>query len=304
MNRKPVLFLIFNRPEQTFSVFQEIRKARPAQLFIAADGPRQNRIDDSERCNLTRSIVGSVDWDCDVKTLFRDTNLGCEIAVSQAITWFFESVESGIILEDDCLPDPSFFPYCEQLLDRYCDTDSVGVITGNNFQWGKEAGKASYYFSKFPHCWGWATWRRAWDCYDHSLSESLITDDAAIKSFNNIPKELPHWKRVFESLRNGQLNTWDFRWMRSVWREKFLTATPHVNLVRNIGYGVEASHTTDSKSVPKSYPISFPLSHPDSIQQHTVADARVARIHFGLSIRTRILNRLQRVASKLMLGIS
>ena len=298
MPTPPILFLIFNRPEQTKMVFQQIKKASPRQLFIAADGPRPEKSDDRDQCERTRAIVDDIDWDCEVKTLFRETNLGCEIAVSQGISWFFHEVERGIVLEDDCLPDPSFFPYCDELLTRYESSDQVGVITGDNFQWGNKVSEASYYFSKFPHCWGWASWRSAWNRYDHSMSEALQSDEEMIANFAHIPKEMAYWTKAFDSLRNRQLNTWDYRWMRSVWQAKLLTATPKVNLVTNIGFGSNASHTHDDLFVPALSTLEFPLIHPSLVQQHTDADARVARKHFGLSIRSRIEHRVNRLMSK------
>ena len=166
----PILFLIFNRPDTTFKVFEEIRKIKPAKLYIAADGPRPNVIGEEEKCTASRNIIKQVDWDCDVKTLFREKNLGCKIAVSSAISWFFENVEEGIILEDDTFPTQSFFWFCQELLDFYRNDSRIMHISGNNFQLGKIRGEGSYYFSKYNHIWGWATWKRAWRFYDVSLN--------------------------------------------------------------------------------------------------------------------------------------
>lgn len=161
MEKKPlktaVLFLVFNRPETTKTVFEAIRKAKPKRLYIAADGPRKHREGENEKVSSVRQIVTYVDWPCDVKTLFRDENLGCKSAVSGAITWFFNHEEEGIILEDDCLPHPDFFPFCESLLKRYANDERIWVITGNNFQNGIQRGEASYYFSRYNHVWGWAS---------------------------------------------------------------------------------------------------------------------------------------------------
>ncbi|MDZ4851321.1 MAG: glycosyltransferase family 2 protein [Pirellulaceae bacterium] len=292
MTTSPILLLVFNRPDLTATMFQEVRKARPQRLFIAADGPRVDKAGEEEKCQQTRAIFQSIDWDCDVQRLYRDANLGCEIAVADAITWFFQKVESGIILEDDCLPDPSFFPYCDELLDRYKDSEKVGVVTGNNFQWGRKTSSSSYYFSKFPHCWGWATWRRAWKLYDYELSDKPENDAAIIGNFSFVPKEMTYWKSVFSSLRSKQLNTWDYRWVRAVWAAGLLTATPEMNLVKNIGYGEAATHTQKDQVVPDLMSMPFPLIHPKGIQQSMKADARVANIHFGLSLRFRIVRKL------------
>jgi len=153
--KAPVLLLIFNRPDTTQLVFNKIRKARPAELYIAADGPRKNQPDDPENCRKAREILRQVDWDCKISTLFREENLGCKIGVSSAIDWFFSEVEEGIILEDDCVPDQSFFQFCQELLARYRDDKRVMMISGDNFQFGRRRTDYSYYFSQYVHIWGW-----------------------------------------------------------------------------------------------------------------------------------------------------
>ena len=158
---KPVLFCIFNRPELTARVFESIRARQPHQLFIASDGPRDSNSDDVTKVEAARQIVSRVDWECDVSTRFLSENLGCKHAMSSAISWAFEKTEDLIILEDDCLPHASFFGYCDSLLDRYRNEDSVMMISGNNFQPSRRS-DASYYFSRWTHIWGWATWKRAW----------------------------------------------------------------------------------------------------------------------------------------------
>lgn len=162
----PVLLIIFKRPDTTRQVLQAIRQVKPRQLFVAADGPRPDHPDEAEKCHQTRAVIEEVDWKCEVQTLFQQRNLGCGpgpvTGPVTAITWFFHNVEQGIILEDDCLPDLSFFRFCEELLDRYRYTEQIMHISGNNFLYGRKRGSASYYFSKYTHVWGWATWRRAW----------------------------------------------------------------------------------------------------------------------------------------------
>ena len=168
----PILLIIFNRLETTERVFAQIKKIRPQALFIAADGPRQDRIGEIEKCEKVRNyVINNIDWDCQVKTLFRDKNIGCRLAVSSALDWFFSHVAQGIILEDDCLPNQSFFPYCEELLNRYQDNEKVFMISGNNFLLEPQAESTSYYFSRLTHVWGWASWRRAWSGYDISLKD-------------------------------------------------------------------------------------------------------------------------------------
>ncbi len=167
----PVLFLIFNRPETTEQVFSAIKKAQPPRLYIAADGPRSEYPNDAESCDISRAIATNVDWDCEVKTLFQDQNLGCRLAVSGAVDWFFEQETEGIILEDDCLPDQSFFLFCQELLEQYRDDTRIMQIGGTNYQFGKKRTNYSYYFSRYGHLWGWASWRRAWSFYDEKMKQ-------------------------------------------------------------------------------------------------------------------------------------
>ena len=167
----PILFIVFNRPEVTARVFEMIRKIKPEKLFIAADGPRDTINNEYENTLLVRKIVENIDWPCLINKRYSEKNLGCKIAVSSAITWFFDNVEEGIILEDDCLPNLSFFYFCRDLLERYKNTDRVKVISGTNFLSTHDKAKYDYYFSNFPQIWGWATWKRAWAEYDLQMRD-------------------------------------------------------------------------------------------------------------------------------------
>ena len=242
--KTPVLFIIFNRPDTTPRVLDAIRLVAPKHLFVAADGPRENRPDE-EKCKATRDIIRHVDWDCEVKTLFQEKNLGCGPGPSTAINWFFQNVEQGIILEDDCLPHPDFFRFCEELLDYYRDNERIMEITGDNFQFGRKRGNASYYFSKYTHNWGWATWRRAWRHYDYGLIDADLAK-----------------------------HVWDIQWMKSVAKNNGLTIVPNVNLVSNIGFDPEATHTAHAAryaSLPTGS-LTFPLVHPKIIAPNKAAD--------------------------------
>ena len=244
-----VLFLIFNRPDTTAQVFEAIRKAKPPRLYVAADGPREGREGEAERVEQVREIATAVDWPCELKTLFRGKNLGCKKAVSGGITWFFEQEEQGIILEDDCLPHTEFFTYCETLLERYATDDRVWVITGNNFQSGQKRGGASYYFSKYNHCWGWATWRRAWQRYQGDLPFwSKWSQSTDWREKTPDPVERRYWSKIFKRVCAGQIDSWAYPWTASVWYHDGLTATPNVNLVSNIGFGPDSTHTASVDS--------------------------------------------------------
>lgn len=282
--KTPVLFLVFNRPDTTEQVFEAIRKAKPARLYVAADGPRPGRKGEIEKVAKARQIATAVDWSCKVKTLFRDRNLGCKYAVSGAITWFFENEEQGIILEDDCLPHPDFFTFCESLLDLYAEDERVAVITGNNFQNGHKRGNASYYFSKYNHCWGWATWRRAWQNYQGDLPfwpEWKHSNDWMKKTPD--PVERHYWKNIFEMVRDNKIDSWAYPWTASVWYQGGLSATPCVNLVSNIGFSVDSTHTK-SKDSPLAAMTTRPLgdlTHPATIEQNVTADCYAFDNAFG-----------------------
>ncbi len=243
--KTPILFLIFNRPNATKKVFEQISKVKPAQLFIAADGARIDKIGEFERCEETRNLVlQNITWPCEIKTLFRENNLGCGLAVSQAISWFFEHVEQGIILEDDCLPDISFFNYCEILLEKYKHNVNLGMISGDNFRLGQLPINESYAFSKYPHIWGWATWRRAWALYDYEMKDLVEDCDYDfIKNYFHNQEEVTYWTKIFNVNNISQWNTWDYQWYYTCWKNNMLSIEPAVNLIRNIGFGEDATHT-------------------------------------------------------------
>lgn len=284
-----VLLLVFNRPETTTRVFEAIRQAKPPRLYVAADGPREGRAGEADRVAKVREIATAVDWPCEVKTLFREKNLGCKYAVSGAITWFFENEEQGIILEDDCLPHPDFFSFCSTLLECYADDERVSVITGNNFQNGKQRGDGSYYFSRHNHVWGWASWRRAWQNYDINLS--FWPDwkrSANWRSEFSDPIERRYWEKIFDQMYAHQIDTWDYPWAASVWYQGGLTATPNVNLVSNIGFGKDATHTKSKKNKHAELQVRSigELKHPSEVVRNEEADCWAFDYHFdGKNLR-------------------
>lgn len=244
----PVLFLIFNRPDHTKKVFLKIKEARPTQLFIAADGPRDSVDTDKLLCVQTREIINLIDWECNVKTLFRDQNLGCRYAISTAIDWFFEQVEEGIILEDDCLPDPTFFTFCEAMLSKYRVDEEIFMIHGNNYQRKQAKTEESYYFSKIPHVWGWATWKRAWMHYDHDMISFLdFLESGDYKTVYKEPFIRTYYLNCFFSVFEKKVDTWDYTWVFTIARNNGLVICPHHNLIRNIGFDV-GTHVTEGQS--------------------------------------------------------
>ncbi len=270
-----VLFLTFNRLNTTKLVFAEIRKARPSRLYIASDGPRINKSTEKDTINAIRNyILEHIDWDCEIKTLFRDKNLGCKYAVSQAITWFFEHEEQGIILEDDCLPSQSFFWYCEELLNKYKDNNTINMISGNNFQDQQLRGDASYYFSYFPHIWGWASWARAWKLYEVEFVTNNIQSNQLYPQFIlQNSKYTAFWNDIYRLM--NITNTWDYQLAFTIFKNKMLCINPNVNLISNIGFGPDATHTKSIKDINSSLPrgqISH-IIHPQRIEVDLAADA-------------------------------
>jgi hypothetical protein len=243
MLNTPILFLVFNRPDTTKQVFAKIREVKPKQLFIAADGAREHKEGEQAKVDEVRKfILENIDWDCEVKTLFRDKNLGCGKAVSEAITWFFEQVEQGIILEDDCLPETSFFYFCEQLLERYKEDDKVMHIGGTSFiKYKNHQDLSSYFFSDYSRIWGWATWRRSWSKYNFSIewNDNKLTKILKKKKFTC--EEVKYWRKVFSNYH--RIDTWDYQWMLSIWYNDGISIAPYKNLVQNIGFGGDSTHT-------------------------------------------------------------
>ena len=241
--KSPVLFLVFNRPDVTARVFEVIRQAKPPRLYIAADGPRPDREGEAEKCEEVRKIATAVDWDCDVEKLFRDENLGCGRAPSEAISWFFENEPYGIILEDDCLPDPSFFKYCEWALKTYSADRNVWHISGNNFLAPRRLfGGSAISFVALPQVWGWATW---WDRWENYLYDACELSKIANKHSGEwqLRRKSKHYKfEHIESLKRG-LDTWDYQWQIVVLNHRGLAVVPSVNLITNLGVGSDATHT-------------------------------------------------------------
>jgi hypothetical protein len=269
-----ILFLVFNRLDTTKQVFEVIQKVKPPRLYVAADGPRPQNMGDLEKVQAVRDyILRNIDWECQVDTLFRDYNLGCKLAVSGAISWFFENEEQGIILEDDCLPSHSFFRYCEELLVRYKNDTSVYLISGDSR--GTESFEMSgdYGFCKYPIIWGWASWARVWKNYDPDLSDWPEQRQFLLPSISSYKPTINFWKTTFDKLYMKQIDTWDYQFSYLLLKNRGRCIVPKINLITNIGFGVDATHTHFSESESanrKRNEINFPLNHvinPESEQK-------------------------------------
>jgi hypothetical protein len=260
----PILVMAFNRLEPAAGLMEILRQLRPIRLYLAFDGPRLERLGEADRCKAVRNLFrDGIDWPCEVSWLLRDRNLGCRQAVSTAIDWFFETEAEGVILEDDIHPIPSFFAYCADLLERYRFDARIGVIAGNNHQLEPPLGGASYYYSIYSHCWGWATWRRAWLAYHQA--ETLwpaFRDQRCLRQIGGSAFER-RWRFLIEQVVRGQVDTWDILWQLACWQQGFLTCLPASEQVRNVGFDHDATHTLDEYSPLKSpQELARPLVHP------------------------------------------
>lgn len=303
MLETPILFLIFNRPDTTKSVFEEIRKQKPKYLFIAADGARKYIVGETEKCAATRDLViNNIDWDCEVKTLFRNENLGCGHAVSKAITWFFDHVEHGIILEDDCLPHSSFFNYCQEMLEKYKDNENIFSINGSNLQAKASLSDGSYSFSHYAYVWGWASWRRAWKFYDFDLKDlEKFKAKNLINKIDNRTIFKKYWIAVFEQVKNKKIDTWDYQWSFSIWNHQGMTIMPNVNLISNIGFGVEATHTTGSSPFQNLTAKDIgDISHPKNIAVNKKVDKYISKEIFNIKKKWNMKFRLPYKLKKIL----
>ncbi len=290
---KPVALIVFNRPELTRLVLDAVRRVRPSKLLVIADGPRAHHEGDGSRCQATQAVIEAVDWPCEVLREYSDVNLGCRRRVSSGIDWVFSVVDEAIILEDDCLPDPTFFRFCEELLDRYRDEDRVMSIGGTSFHRSPPS-SASYCFSKFPHVWGWATWRRAWRRYDVNIARWPDVRDAdELRNVIPWPADRRRWTSIFDRLHRGDIDTWDYQWVFATWLHGGISIVPEVNLVSNLGFSAEATHTTipSHLAARPAAALRFPLRHPLMLQADLSAD-RFTQRH---ALRPRWRSRLVKV---------
>lgn len=274
MSTTPVALFVFNRPDRTRQVFDEIAQYRPSRLFVVADGPRSTQ--EAIACNEVREIVEGVSWDCEVVTNYADGNLGCRDRIVSGLNWVFEHCDEAIILEDDCLPNQSFFHFCHELLEFYRMDERVMTISGDNFHVPGQISPYSYHFTVFPHCWGWATWRRAWKLYDLQMTYwPTVRDTRWLANIVGDEQVVRYWRRIMDEVYAGKMGTWDYQWVFACWLQNALSIAPNKNLVSNIGFGSEATHTSDDTSpfaALATYDLLLPLVHPPFMARDTAKD--------------------------------
>lgn len=295
----PVLFLVFNRIDTTKEVFAQIKKIKPPKLYIASDGPREDRPDESTNVQKIRAfLLESINWDCEVFTRFNEVNLGCKISVSQSIDWFFQKEEMGIVLEDDCLPSQSFFQFCQELLQKYQYDERIFLITGYNKQnnWRKD--EHDYFFSNLGGIWGWASWKRAWNHYDVDIKDidNFIANDGFTKSLGKSLGKLKQ-EMIYNNVIRDNVDTWAMQWGYARHKNNALTCIPSMSLIKNIGFGEHATHTHgDNLDGVEANEIMFPLKENDFV----VSDDEYDELLFKKpSFQARLKNRLKKFIPRL-----
>ncbi|MDR2868321.1 MAG: hypothetical protein LBV46_02120 [Bacteroidales bacterium] len=287
MYKVPILLIIYNKAQKTHYLFQEIKKLQPEKLYVAADGANlaADKLD-YKLCLQARSLI-LPEWNCQLQTLYKDAHLGKHAMIFQAMKWFFENEPEGIVLFDDALPHSDFFPYCEELLDRYRDNKTIMHIGANNFNKKKQKRffkryrsekktiESSYHFSAYSTVWGFATWRDRWTNFTQKMMEWEGENfNRMLDHYMDKPKERLFWLRRFHILRQYKLQNWENQYNFYIWLKQGLAITPNVNLVSNMGFSQQRKKVRRLKR--KTFPI-MPLVHPDTIQQDKKADRYIFR---------------------------
>ncbi len=280
----PILVLLFNRPIETGRLIKELEKIKPQKLYINQDGPRINSIEDKILCKKVKNITLNLKWKCEVQVNENKINKGCRKSVSEGLEWFFNKEEKGIILEDDCMPAKSFFNFSEKMLKKYKNNEKIYTISGSNFQKDKKIGNADYYFSKYAHCWGWSTWRRAWKNYDSNMS---FWDEwkktLHWKNLHSNSLEQKYWQDIFDRVHNKKIDSWAYVWLASIWFKNGISIIPNKNLIINIGFNKNATHTNinhDTEYENKFDEFKKEINDPKKIEVDQNADLFVFNNHF------------------------
>jgi hypothetical protein len=303
----PVLLITWRRPNALRQVIKAMRPIAPRRLFVACDAPNPSRTGEVEKVAATRLLIEEeIDWPCQIERLYSDVNQGCRLGVSRAITWFFDQVEEGVILEDDCVPNPDFFSYCDELLDRYRHDTRIWWISGTNARLGPTPSENSYFISRYGHCWGWATWRTRWANYDRdliSLSAFLVTH--GFDSLFPDRRQAHFWKKQLMRLRDSHYpDTWDYQWSYICLINGGLSVVPSSNLVSNIGFDQDATHTKNSYGALCTQATQgiMPLRHPEFLLPDPVRDLETFNTIYSVPLLRRVVYKFKRIVSALSLG--
>ena len=290
MFNTPILLISWKRPEKTKRLLEAIRKIEPKKLYLACDGAKNRDNATQAKVHMNREILNQeINWDCEVKKLYSEINHGCKIGVSKAINWFFENEKEGIILEDDCIPHKDFFYFCKDMLARFRSDERIWCISAHNLQNGEIHGDGSYYFSRYSHCWGWATWKRCWDLYDPNIEQwPIIKKNNTLKQILDNKKQIKYWEKIFDNLFNHSFpDTWDYQWTFTCLINSGLTVIPNINLIENIGFDEEATHTIEGRAYTDNHELNqkesglYPLRHPKLLVRSKYADINVENVCYS-----------------------
>lgn len=282
-----VLLLTFNRPEETLRVLDRIKLFQPSRLYIVNDGPRTGSLEDIKNVRIVRDALDcQINWNCKIKKLYRTHNLGCSRSVSQGISWFFEHENEGVILEDDCLPDASFFKYCFELLARYRHDERIWSISGDNFHGNHQGYSNSYFFSRYFHCWGWAAWRRSWSFFPSNPNDLFrkVSSDGLPSDSVNRGIVAAYWKAISTMCARGMVDSWAYAYCLQSFINGGVHIHPRINLVSNIGFSETATHTHKRKTVPQCGCIRFPLVPPRNFEPDLKSDFLTEKLHFRITL--------------------
>lgn len=292
--KTPVVLIIYHRPELMINVIESLRSVRPSKIFVIADGPKDKS--DEIRCDETRNLIKSIDWKCNIYKNYSSKNLGLRKRVVTGLNWVFSKVDRAIILEDDLKINKSFYRFCEEMLERYKNDKKIISVAGNNFLFGRHNITEGYFFSRYIHSWGWATWRRAWKLYDDKMTDwPKVKESGELKNKIKNPFIYLYWTNRFDLTYKRLVNSWAYCWTYTSFINNKLTIVPSVNLVSNIGIGSRATHTMDKNKVMNvpTKTVNFPLKHPMVVKRDGVADSITEwtlyvtpRIIAGLIIRS------------------
>lgn len=298
MIKTPIVLICFNRPNLTRKTFNQIKKNKPSKLFLIMDGPRYKNSQDIQNIKKVRKIIEEIDWKCKVYKNFSNDNLGLKKRIVTGLNWVFKKVDKAIILEDDCYPGDDFFNFCEIMLKFYEDNKKISIITGNNFQ-NKAVNLNSYYYSKYSHIWGWATWRRTWNLFnDNDQKIEIFLKSSKFKKICKIPEEQNYWKDMHSQIKKGILKSWAYYFLLNIWESNSLTVTPNLNLIKNIGIDSKSRSNPNDPGLKIDLTktvLKFPLTHPKTIKVNEKADNLVFYSIYKKNIQTRLKNKIKKM---------